>query len=70
MFTIFKRHFLAFFLFPILEAACFLALFGCGVKGDPQPPDLPPPLGNGEIVQPQQPKYPKRLKKYDYRKYD
>jgi len=51
---------------PIVSAFAIVALFfiaGCGVKGDPVPPDKPPELGRG------QPTYRKATEKIKLKKY-
>lgn len=32
----------------IVYSGLWIGLVGCGVRGDPVPPDTPPPLGRGE----------------------
>lgn len=50
---------------PIVSAlaAMLFFLIGCGVKGDPVPPDKPPELGRG------QPTYRKATEKIKLKKY-
>ncbi len=55
-----------FILFGLVVTELFFS--SCGVKGDPLPPDSPPPLSNGDMYLPKTLPHPKRLQKYDYNK--